>query len=489
MSIGACADDGAAPVEPTSSSETTAAPTSSTSLSTSDATTQVADSSSTGDTPETSGTGFDPPVAACGNGFVEPGEDCDDGNEDALDACPNDCIFPCSLEWEQIRSGPTLESDVYGISVAPDPAGGAYVVGYQREITADKRGMTTIGPVTTLVIALDDTGTERWSTVLDDPALAIRPAAVSVSDDGAVIVAYSAEVNTNDSEARIARLDARDGSTAWTHTIESLLPEADDAPRALAFAPDGDVVVTATIQVADGDDDVYTRKLDTRTGDEVWTAIFDGPSDGAFSTDGAGPVAVGADGSIAVLARAYVDFSTAPATLVAYGPDGGDAVWTWTPEDDGGLQEQSPIGVGIDDDGNVYAAYQRITSSTQYWVAKLDASGSLLWLLDDTHFNAPGRGASLSGFDLTPGGLVLAGGVFVDDGGDSWIETWVGQFDPEGAPLCRYSVQGTGAGIVPPSLLSRDARATGLGQVLVTGQWIDEMEEALWVARLRAFGE
>lgn len=457
-------------------------------LSTSGTTTSDADSS-TSDAPATTGTGYDPPVAECGNGFVEPGEDCDDANDDALDDCPNDCIFPCSLDWQQIRSGPTLESDVYGVSVAPDPTGGAYVVGYQREITADQRGMTTIGPVTTLVIALDDAGQERWSTVLDDPMLAVRPAAVSVGADGAVMVAYSAEASSNDGDAHVSRLDPRDGSTMWTHDFVSPVEGGDDEPRALAFAPDGDVVVTATIAVAEGDDDVYTRKLDVRTGDEVWTSVFDGPSDGEFSTDGAGPVAVGSDGSVAVLARAYVDFSTAPATVVAYGPDGGDALWTWTPEDDGGLQEHTPIGIAVADDGSVYAAYQRITSSTQYWVAKLDADGSLSWLLDNTHFDVPNLEASLSGFDLGPSGLVLAGGAVVDDGGDAWIETWVAQFDPEGAPLCRFSVRGEGAGVVPPSLLSRDATASATGQVLVTGQWIDEMEEALWVARLRAFGE
>lgn len=485
----ACADDGAAPIEPTSSegssSNTATAPTAS--ITTAETSSSSADSSST-DAPATTGTGYDPPVAACGNGFVEPGEDCDDANDDPLDACPNDCIFPCSLDWDLIRSGPTLESDVYGVSVAADPNGGAYVVAYQREITADKRGMTTIGPVTTLVVAIDDTGAERWSTVLDDPALAVRPAAVAVGDDGALVVAYSAEVSSNDGDAHVARLDPRDGAELWTHDFVSPVMDADDEPRALAFAPDGDIVVTATIAVAEGDDDVYTRKLDIATGDEVWTSIFDGPSDGEFSIDGAGPVAVGSDGSIAVLARAYVDFSTAPATLVAYGPDGGEALWTWTPEDDGGQQEHTPIGVGVDDDGNVYAAYQRITSSTQFWVAKLDASGALLWLLDDAHFDPPGSDASISGFDLGPQGLVLAGGTVTGDGGDSWIETWVAQHDPDGERLCQFSVQGEGAGVVPPSLLSRDAKSSADGRVFVTGQWIDEMEEALWIARLRAFG-
>ncbi len=33
------------------------------------------------------------PNAVCGNGIVEPGEDCDDGNTDDGDACPSTCVF------------------------------------------------------------------------------------------------------------------------------------------------------------------------------------------------------------------------------------------------------------------------------------------------------------------------------------------------------------------------------------------------------------
>jgi cysteine-rich repeat protein len=30
----------------------------------------------------------------CGDGFPNGGEDCDDGNTNDLDACPNDCTIP-----------------------------------------------------------------------------------------------------------------------------------------------------------------------------------------------------------------------------------------------------------------------------------------------------------------------------------------------------------------------------------------------------------
>lgn len=42
--------------------------------------------------------GANPPPTApvCGNAFIEPGEECDDGNSSDLDACRNDCTRPDS---------------------------------------------------------------------------------------------------------------------------------------------------------------------------------------------------------------------------------------------------------------------------------------------------------------------------------------------------------------------------------------------------------
>jgi cysteine-rich repeat protein len=35
-----------------------------------------------------------PPAAFCGDGVVDPGEECDDGNDDDFDGCRNDCTTP-----------------------------------------------------------------------------------------------------------------------------------------------------------------------------------------------------------------------------------------------------------------------------------------------------------------------------------------------------------------------------------------------------------
>ncbi len=483
-----CGDDGAATPEGGTTSTDSGSTTASSADSSGTASTSAETSSVTTDVADSSDTGFEPPTPACGNGFVEVGEDCDDGNDDALDACPNDCIFACSVEWSLVRSGPTLESDIEGVSVATDATGQVYALAYQREIDVDPKGMQSIGDVSTLLVALDDTGAERWSVVFAEPGFAVRPGAVALDEGGAPHVALTREVAAGGTDVQVLRLDPGDGAVVWTHDMVSPVVDGDDVAEAIAIGPGGDVVVGASVAVGDGDDDVWTRKLAAADGTEVWTSSFDGGSEGAFSTDNAGPVAIGADGTIAVLAQAYVDFSTAPATLLVYPADGGEPLWTWTPPDDGGSQELTPIGVGIDDEGNVYAAYQRITSQIHFWVAKFDDDGTSLWVLGDDHFIGQDQDWSLSGFGLGPQGPALMGSYTATDGSDAWVEGWVAQVDPEAAPLCLFTIQGEGSGVLPPGLFNEGGAVAADGKVLTVGQWIDEDEEAMWVARLRAFG-
>jgi cysteine-rich repeat protein len=53
----------------------------------------------------------------CGNGTTDPGEQCDDGNEENTDACTNDCLLPVCGDGfvragvEQCDDGNTLNGD------------------------------------------------------------------------------------------------------------------------------------------------------------------------------------------------------------------------------------------------------------------------------------------------------------------------------------------------------------------------------------------
>ncbi len=64
----------------------------------------------------------DPPKAVCGNGRIEVGETCDDGNTKDGDSCPSNCrIEPC-IETSGTRRFAVFlegraETDVQGVTV------------------------------------------------------------------------------------------------------------------------------------------------------------------------------------------------------------------------------------------------------------------------------------------------------------------------------------------------------------------------------------
>ncbi|MCY1059706.1 pectin acetylesterase-family hydrolase [Nannocystis sp. SCPEA4] len=87
-------------------------------------------SGSHGQDSNSSSTGaIDPPPPGCGNGTVEPGEACDDGNDDEFDGCLADCtevpaIDVPPLEWKYVPVPGTqcMNGDTagFGISLNPD---------------------------------------------------------------------------------------------------------------------------------------------------------------------------------------------------------------------------------------------------------------------------------------------------------------------------------------------------------------------------------
>lgn len=68
-----------------------------------------------------------PPVAHCGNGVIDEGEDCDDGNRDAGDSCPPQCAASGSILWTVTYDGEAHSED-RGFGMAIDPDGDTFWV-------------------------------------------------------------------------------------------------------------------------------------------------------------------------------------------------------------------------------------------------------------------------------------------------------------------------------------------------------------------------
>jgi len=485
--LGACGDD-----EPATSDDTTGASTGTSTVDTGSESGNTPESSGADDTTstgeaESSETGFEPPVPECGNGFVEGDEECDDANDVDDDACSSACLLPCGVDWTAAHLGPTQESDIYGVSVAVDGAGNTAAIGFLREVTVDKEGNQTIGEVSTIVVALDPDGTERWAVVRDQVGLAVAPGAIAMDPNGDVYVAVASERMAGGRDVELVRLAAADGSDVWTHEIAAPVVDGVDVPDAVAIAPDGDPVLVATVRVADMDDDVWIRKVAAADGSEVWTTSYDGMAVGEFSTDNGGPLAIGPTGELFVLAQPYVDFTTSPVTLLAYPADGGEPLWTWTPVHDGAVQEFFPLGVALGDGGSIWVGYQRLTSQVEFWLAELAADGTLVATFDRDHFIGE------MGDEWRMGGLAYAaergpivfGNYRAGFGDDDWQEAWIAQLDPRAGLRCATTLQVEGGGLVPPAVYVNGGAAMPDGGPLLVGELVDDPESALWVGRFR----
>jgi cysteine-rich repeat protein len=486
--LAACGDDGGSAADESSSSG--AQGESTTSTQGEDTSTDDAGPTDTTNGPAdtSSETGFDPPTPTCGNGYVEDGEECDDANEVDDDACNNACLLPCGIEWSASHLGPTQDSDIYGLQVGVDGEDGSVAIGFERRIDVDPKGNPTIGEPTAVVVAFDSDGNERWSRVLAEAGLSVTPGDVVVDDAGTAYVALSVEQETGGRDVHVLALDPEGGETIWTHEVVAPAVDGDDVPEGLALAPDGDLVLVATVRVADMNDDAWVRKLATTDGTEVWTETFDGMATGEFSTDNGGPVAVGADGTVYALVQPYVDFSTVPVTLIAYPADGGAPLWTFTPEQGGAAQEFFPVGVAVGDDGSIYLGYERLTSQIEFWFTRLDADGTEIVTFDRDHFIVPDVGGDwrMSGIAYAPDrGPVAFGNYDAGSAADDWVEAWIAQLDPDAEIRCRTTHQADSGGLVPPTIFVNGGAVGVDGGPFVVGEMIDEPESALWIARFR----
>jgi cysteine-rich repeat protein len=430
--------------------------------------------------------GFDPPTPACGNGYLEADEECDDANTEDGDACTAACQIPCGLEREWIELAPTAESDIAGLRVVAAPDGGIVVVGRIQEVTVDQEGNPDAGPLQGLVVAYDAAGDKRWERRLgpDMGDLELRDGAVDAAGDIALVGTIAAD---DKRDIWVARLAAEDGAELWSVTVDGELDGSDDLGTGVAVAPDGDVVATGQVRNADKDDDIWVRKLAAADGAPVWTTTWSGTADNGFSTDDGGPVAVAADGSVYVLVREYVDFETAEATLLKFGDDG-DPLWEVRPLADGSPHEHDPGAVATSPEGEPLIVVQRFGAAPTFWVYRYTAMGEQVWALDRGDFEVAGEDWSAEGLGVAADGEVVIGGSWLDDvtlAKTEWYEAWIARLEPDGTKRCQVSYRAPGEDLVPPSLLPADFAAGPEGTALAAGARSENGEASLWTGRFR----
>lgn len=217
------------------------------------------------------------------------------------------------------------------------------------------------------VVKLTPAGVPVWTTLVDSEtheddwfrAMALAP-------NGDVVVTGTFSITyAVDHLYSVVRLDGATGAEQWRHDV----PAARSEGVTVGFDAAGDVLTTGLLYAGLGSD-VVALKLDGATGDEVWRKVLGGGSDGA------GVAAVDAAGDL------YVGVDAADATgFTVYKLSGVDGSVLWRSDHpaphDGGVTL-----LALDGSGHVYAGGFQYNSFVheRSVLAKLSAaSGVPLW--------------------------------------------------------------------------------------------------------------
>lgn len=459
----------------------------------SSATTNAVESSS-GEADSSSDGGFEPTDPECGNGFVEAQEQCDDANDDDEDGCTSACEFQCGLQWASVQLAPTDQSQLDPRAIARGSSGNTAVVGFQREITTDQRGNETAEDDEAIVILFGEDGRIQWSLALSTEGSDVVPTGVAIDDaDNIYVSATVAEVGNEDSDIHVFKLEPNREAALWVTMLNPGVDSSADESFDIALAPDGGVIVSGQSRAGDGDDDVYVARLDPDTGDEVWTSTWSGELAGGFSTDNGGPLAVGPAGEVYVFAHEYVNFESRLATLVRFGPDGGEAVSEYTPIVEGGQQNYLPLDVSTNAQGDVLITFVRLLAAGNgYYVARLDGGAEPeAWRIDTTPIveAIADRGTSDHLFTAADFGaddsVVVSGSLERSAKGAAFVEPWVARLQGDATVRCQYVQPSPQLSLVPGSLAARALAVSEDDSALIAAQQIEDGVQALWVGSFR----
>ncbi len=469
----------------TSTSATDGPSTSSTTGPTSTTQTSQADASS--------GTGFEPPEPACGNGFVEEGEECDDANDDEEDGCTSSCALRCGIEWTTEVLPPTDTSVIDAQDVATSADGGAVVGGLLREITTDQRGNQTILDDEGVVLRVGPDGETLWNTAIEVDGFDATVTGVAVDDAGNVYAAATVDAIDTDADIRLYKLDPR-GAVLWFSEFDSAVDTAEDLSFGVAVGGDGNPVIVGQVRAGEGDNDVWVSSRDARTGDELWSSTWSGEGSGGFSTDTAGPISIASDGTVFVYADEYVDFQNRLPTLLSFDAGGGPATEVYTPEIGVGGAEFTPLDLAVEAGGSLLLTSVRVLpAENTFQLERVDAgSGEVTWSVDAQFFEDASPIKNSTDFNLVgaqplEGGGVVVTGLLQRSARDAgWVESWVGRLDENDAIDCVFVRENPQLSLIPGSLFGRTISAASSGRAVLAAQEVSaDGAQSLWVGAFR----
>lgn len=413
--IPGCKDpDGGEPTD--TSADTTATTTATTTAATTAAVpTTSATSSTTGgggttDATETTNTSLPGPL--CGNGVVEEGEPCDDGNADGDDGCDVGCL-PTGVALWTVTSEP--DSAISG--VAFDAAGNVFLAGYrdqEQDSFYDDALIRKLAPDGAELLAF----TYNGDAMYDDYANAI-----AVDPDGSIYVAGAEGLPGYLSRAFVRKYDPA-GQELWAYVQAASDPVDGTISTHDLIAADGTIAAVLVEEFINKDSELHVVVLDS-AGQKLWS---DATPDVlyafsvAFSPPGDFVVAGGQRGD---------DSSDFDVLAIKYGL-GGQELWRRQYLDQPGENGQAR-GVAVSATGDIILTGEQYSErrGNDIWLARLDPGGGVVW--SDTYQREPGSGFDSGSAVVWRGDDFYVGGyVFIEGEYDN---RWVGRFTGDGAPI------------------------------------------------------
>ena len=316
------------------------------------------------------------------------------------------------LAWQRIYDSPSHSNDVF-LSLAPAPAGGAYVVGNTRITgpewlvarydsagqrlwlriydgpggrdlhangsTADKSGnLIVVGTANNanMIVAKYSPGGKRvWVRVYDDPASSEEEAMYVATDAVGNVYAtgYTTSAVSGSDVALIKYSPA--GKRRWVRHYSTAGGNQDSA-SAIAVDRVGNVYVAGQSYISLGYEDILTLKYDP-AGHRRWVRAWNGSAGGV---DFANAMAVTGAGAVFVAGMTTGISSERDAVALKYGPNGARQ-WsrTWTSPGAFGDYYSDITLLG---NGDVAAAGASYGTSDHPWdalVTRLSAGGKTRW--------------------------------------------------------------------------------------------------------------
>jgi cysteine-rich repeat protein len=393
---------------------------------------------------ETSTTGELDPI--CGDGVVDPGEDCDDANDVDGDGCTATCeLGPCAWEW--VRRDPALTSEGEWLVVSPQmlDAEGPWIA-HQIDPHGE-RGTRLLhaaaadgSPLTVSDFDLTPGEDYIYGVVLDP--------------SGDVFLAHSRfDIQTSE----IRRMQP-DGTELWVHSHDSFAHVA-----GLSSAPNGDLIFVTSTEVGPMDRDAAIVALDPADGSERWVQTYSGTTaPNGYSFDYGAGLVIDDGGRRFVAIDEYVDWDTVTPVVAAYAPgDSGEPLWV-TPVVDAPGERLGIYATAVGPDGTLAVGFKSNEGTQPFWIAALDgATGSVQWVFERDDLGIEPWWSIIRGIAISQDRVMAVGTWNAEVDGQALGQAYALGLNLDGSLSCLTTLDnsyfGTPAGSVLPAAIAPSA--------------------------------